>query len=989
MDWGNLNSAVAISGSPYHTSLVDLDDAGGSQDRSLSADSVIFPGSITIIKDVKLFEQGGEFSSQDFSFTATPSPLSGFTLDDDQDPTLSNTKVFAGITSFTNYDVAETLVNGWNLDSTIACVVTSPNGGSQTPITNGIRVNLKEGENVSCTFVNNENIELTRGKIKVVKTTVGGLDTFTFTANFGSAPFTVTTDASHNPSSKTVSALIPGSNYQISENDLAGWTKGTFSCDNGTPDAITVVAGQTTTCEITNTKKAHLVVQKTTLPGGDLSSFTISASGTGTITGGGAGSVTDATDKDYEVTPGTYSVAETVPSGWDKTGDTCQNVVVAAGETQTCLLTNTKKGHLIVQKTTVPAADATSFTISASGSGTITGGGAGSVTDATDKDYEVTPGTYSVSETVPNGWTKTGDTCQNVAVAAGETKTCLLTNTKQGHIIVKKVTVPASNTTTLFSFTTTGTGYTTGFNLTNGQSNDSGVLSPGGYSVAETALTGWDNTSAVCDGTGNTPASITLAAGQTVTCTFTNTQRGRLIVEKLTNPAGAAGSFTFTFTGTGTPGPTSIGAGGNIPVGNLVPGTYTAAESDPTPGFDLSTIVCNDTSSATPSSGSVGTRTATFKVDPGETVKCTFTNTKRVTVIVKKAMVGGTDTFNFTGTPSGSINANNGTIQSINVAPGQYVSTEGTTAGWDLTSVTCDDGNSVGSVADKKATFNAEAGETVTCTFTNTKRGKAQVVKTFNGGPLGSNSFTFQLRSGASASAAGTTLESGTATGLSNTISFTTTLTPGTTYQLCEQMQPGWLTTLGPPLYSVFNPSGDNSVVCTDFTVTAGQTKVFNINNQPPPGGMGLTIGFWKNWASCANSNGGQKPTLDRTLQKGDLTLGLLILHDGNSNPDVSSDCASAVLLLNKTTLGGKKASSDPIFNLVAQLVAADLNGLAGAGVSVDAMNAISKAHSLLVTIKFDGNTYTKLTAAQTAQANCLATALDQYNNNKPVQSCQ
>ena len=52
---------------------------------------------------------------------------------------------------------------------------------------------------------------------------------------------------------------------------------------------------------------------------------------TGTITGGGAGSVTDATDKVYEVTPGTYSVAETVPAGWDKTGDTCQNVVVAAG----------------------------------------------------------------------------------------------------------------------------------------------------------------------------------------------------------------------------------------------------------------------------------------------------------------------------------------------------------------------------------------------------------------------------------------------------------------------------------------------------------------------------------------------------------------------------------------------------------------------------------------------------------------------------------
>ena len=53
-----------------------------------------------------------------------------------------------------------------------------------------------------------------------------------------------------------------------------------------------------------------------------------------------------------------------------------------------------------------------------------------------------------------------------------------------------------------------------------------------------------------------------------------------------------------------------------------------------------------------------------------------------------------------------------------------------------------------------------------------------------------------------------------------------------------------------PPLYSVYNPSGDNSVVCTDFMVTAGQLIVFNIDNKPPPGGMGLTIGFWKNWCS-------------------------------------------------------------------------------------------------------------------------------------------
>ena len=44
-DWGNNNSAVAISGSPYHTRLINLDGSGGNQDRSLSAAAVIFPAS--------------------------------------------------------------------------------------------------------------------------------------------------------------------------------------------------------------------------------------------------------------------------------------------------------------------------------------------------------------------------------------------------------------------------------------------------------------------------------------------------------------------------------------------------------------------------------------------------------------------------------------------------------------------------------------------------------------------------------------------------------------------------------------------------------------------------------------------------------------------------------------------------------------------------------------------------------------------------------
>src|SRR5207249_2714541 len=128
--------------------------------------------------------------------------------------------------------------------------------------------------------------------------------------------------------------------------------------------------------------------------------FDINATGTGAITGGGAGTVTDALDKDYEVVPGTYAVTETVPAGWDMNTNLCQGVVVGAGEIKTCEITNTKRGHLIVQKTTNPAGDPAVFSINASGSGTIMGGGAGTVTDALDQEYVVAPGIYSVRKSV-------------------------------------------------------------------------------------------------------------------------------------------------------------------------------------------------------------------------------------------------------------------------------------------------------------------------------------------------------------------------------------------------------------------------------------------------------------------------------------------------------------------------------------------------------------------------------------------------------------
>ncbi len=183
--------------------------------------------------------------------------------------------------------------------------------------------------------------------------------------------------------------------------------------------------------------KGHIIVDKITNPAGDAQSFAFDAVGTGYVDFG----LTDAaTPNDQELDAGTYSVSETVPAGWDQASSTCisnkgdsetpGSISLQDAETVTCTFWNTKRSHLIVDKITDPAGDPTSFSILATGSGSITGGGAGSVTDATNKDYEVTAGTYSVAETVPSGWTQGTSTCSGVVIAAGETKTCTIQNRK-------------------------------------------------------------------------------------------------------------------------------------------------------------------------------------------------------------------------------------------------------------------------------------------------------------------------------------------------------------------------------------------------------------------------------------------------------------------------------------------------------------------------------------------------------------------------------
>jgi hypothetical protein len=193
--------------------------------------------------------------------------------------------------------------------------------------------------------------------------------------------------------------------------------------------------------------------------------------------------------------------------------------------------------------------------------------------------------------------------------------------------------------------------------------------------------------------------------------------------------------------------------------------------------------------------------------------------------------------------------------------------------------------------------------------------------------------------------------------------------------------------------------------------VPSGATRTFAVDNAPPPGGRALTIGFWKNWASCSKSGGGQKPILDRTLAMaqviGDSTDGhatlpgivvsarsgswwkyaspyFLVLHGSATTPDVAPDCLKAVRLLDKSTIDtGKKMASDPAWNLAAQLTAAELNFVAGAYRSSAAVLAVDEAVRLLAKYSFDGRTHGRISTADANRMNQLARILDDYNNDR------
>lgn len=257
-------------------------------------------------------------------------------------------------------------------------------------------------------------------------------------------------------------------------------------------------------------------------------------------------------------------------------------------------------------------------------------------------------------------------------------------------------------------------------------------LAPGTYTITQSAVPHWALTSLTCTGGGTTDlasrrATIALTAGESTTCTFTDTSASISIRQDSSPDDG----HDFAFTG-------CLGTGcgnfaldddtdGTLPdrttAAGLAPGTYVitqAADAD----WALTSITCTTTETR-----SVANRRVTITLTAGEQTTCTFGDRAPSLTIVQATTPDDAQDFDYTGCLGSGCagftldDDNDATHPSTQQAPvvaaGTYTVTQATgPAVWPLTSIYCNTGETV-SLANRRATITLAKGEQTTCTFTN------------------------------------------------------------------------------------------------------------------------------------------------------------------------------------------------------------------------------------------------------------------------------
>jgi hypothetical protein len=284
-----------------------------------------------------------------FNFTDDIESPNSFTLNDGDVKTFSD--VVSGSYAVTESDPGP----AYSLTS-LTCT-DSDTGGTDSTWDLGTRtatINLDPGETVDCYYTNTA----VEPQIRVIKALVPGTDSGLFDLAINSTDYV--TDGGDGADTGFVSvASLTGNS--VSETAGTGTSLSDYdssiSCDNGDSasgaslDLSALSYGDQVTCTITNQKDSNIIVEKQTEPPGAEQEFPFQASWLGD-----GSEEYDFTLSDNEqhgsgdLDPGTYSVSEVVPAGWDLDDVTCTSskgdteteasISLQAGETASCVVSN-------------------------------------------------------------------------------------------------------------------------------------------------------------------------------------------------------------------------------------------------------------------------------------------------------------------------------------------------------------------------------------------------------------------------------------------------------------------------------------------------------------------------------------------------------------------------------------------------------------------------------------------------------------------------
>src|SRR4051794_10671289 len=240
------------------------------------------------------------------------------------------------------------------------------------------------------------------------------------------------------------------------------------------------------------------------------------------------------------------------------------DIRVGIGETVACTFTNERKtGTITVKKELVPATDSGKFDLQVDGTDVATqvgNGGYGS--------RIVPTGTHTVGESGANlgdyvsstkcldGTTvvKEGSGVLSVPVGYGDNIVCTVKNVRKAQIVVTKKTAPIDTAAVKTAFGFTLNPGAIAYSLTDGQSDTRSVEPGKTYTVteADSVAKGYRLSAIDCtSGTTNVDArtaTLSPAPGETVNCTFTNTQLQPGIHIAKSGPATATAGALLTYT---------------------------------------------------------------------------------------------------------------------------------------------------------------------------------------------------------------------------------------------------------------------------------------------------------------------------------------------------------------------------------------------------------------------------------------------------------